>query len=80
MTLTELIERWKGRQAALRVMAKKDYGEDSPEKNKMMIIMINQLGYCISELEALMNESPTRRAMSKIVAARVEKEKDANSG
>lgn len=79
MTITELLELWKGRHAALKVMAGRDYGEDSPERNKMTIIMANQLAHCITELEELMNETPARRAMSKIVAARLESDKDAQS-
>ncbi len=69
MTLAELLAKWKGRYEAMQHMAQLDYGEDSPEKNKMIITMNNQLGYCIRELEDLLQASPLRRAMSKMVTA-----------
>jgi len=70
VTLTELITDWKKRYIALHEMTKIDYGEESPEKNKTIMTMKNQLGYCIKELEALMQGTPARRAMSSMIKAR----------
>ena len=75
MTLTELLNDWKKRFVALHEMSKIDYGTESPERNKMILTMKNQLGFCIKELEALMQGTPARRAMSALINAKGDNDK-----
>lgn len=74
MTVTELLERWKGRSKAFDRMAHQDYGADSPEKNMMIMSMNKDLKQCIMELEALIHGDPLKHAMSKIITNRLESE------
>lgn len=66
-TLSELLNRWKSIHTIYRTMAKRDWGEDSPQKNQVASVMVNQLGRCIADLERVMYGDVRRRELSKII-------------
>lgn len=66
-TLSQLLAKWKFMLNSYEHMAKRDYGDDSPEQNKIVLAMGAQLARCIDDLELVMHKDPIRMALAKSI-------------
>lgn len=57
-TIDDLLSRWKAMRIILIQNMQKDYGENSPVNNQVMMVMEKQLSECIKELEAVLANRP----------------------
>lgn len=75
-TLSELIVKWHGIRFMLIKMINTDYGEESPVRNQIAMVMEQQLSQCIQDLEAITQNPMTQLYTKTLLKAFKEYDED----